>query len=115
MDSAQVPGPVRTLFSQLLREDAELRDVVEEFVEGLAGRVEELKKAYERMDFDMLTMLAHRLKGAAGSYGYPEISHICSQMEQRFRDHQLNDFAKFISELTSMAEAAKSGLGESLT
>jgi HPt (histidine-containing phosphotransfer) domain-containing protein len=98
------------LISQLLLEDADLRDIVEEFVGGLDTRLAELRDAHQKLDFQMLTTLAHRLKGAAGSYGYPDISRLCAEMEQQFTSHQADAFAKYSAELSRFAEAARAGL-----
>ncbi len=110
MSSAQEPSRDAKLFSQLLLEDADLRDVVEQFVAGLTARLDELRQAHERLDWDQLAMLAHRLKGAAGSYGYPDISKLCADMEHRFRQHQAEDFGRFLHELTGLTAAAHAGL-----
>ena len=98
------------LVSQLLLEDADLRDIVEEFVAGLDTRLNELTAAHQQLDFQMLTTLAHRLKGAAGSYGYPEISSVCAEMEQKFKSNQDDNFAAFVTELARFTDAAKAGL-----
>lgn len=100
----------RPLVSQLLQEDTDLRDIVEEFVQELVVRVDELQKAHEKHDWDMLSVLAHRLKGAAGSYGYPEISQLCAKMEQGFRAQQADEFDAWIQELNGMTSAAQEGL-----
>lgn len=100
------------LISQLLLEDADLRDIVEEFVGGMGTRVEELQQAFERMDWEMMVVLAHRLKGAAGSYGYPDISTFCSGLEARFRLQDAGDFAADIQVLEKYVAAAVKGLAE---
>ncbi|MEW6253804.1 MAG: Hpt domain-containing protein, partial [Planctomycetota bacterium] len=87
MSSAPEPARHAKLLSQLLLEDVNLRDVVEEFVASLELRAGELRQAHARLDWDLLAALAHRLKGAAGSYGYPSISRLCAELEQRFRAH----------------------------
>jgi HPt (histidine-containing phosphotransfer) domain-containing protein len=112
MSASDPPAPPARLISQLLQEDAELRDIVEEFVAGLDTRLGELRDAHAKLDFAMLSTLAHRLKGAAGSYGYPDISRVCADMEHKFRTHQAGDFAGFVAELTDYAAAAKAGLVE---
>ncbi len=112
MGSANDPSRVTRLVSQLLLEDGDLRDIVVEFVDGLADRLGELRTAHEKLDWDQLTTLAHRLKGAAGSYGYPEISHLCAEMELRFRQHEADQFAKWVAELNALVAAAKVGLAE---
>ena len=98
------------LISQLLLEDADLRDIVEQFVDGLSGRINELKAAYERLDWDALRTLAHRLKGAGGSYGYPELSRIGAHMEENFKAQCAGDFALWIKELEELTAACRSGL-----
>lgn len=112
MDTAGKLPESAKLISQLLSEDADLRDVVEEFVEGLATRVDELKQAHQTLDWELLTTLTHRLKGAAGSYGYPDISRLCAEMEQRFQDHQADEFMRWIGQLNELAAAARGGLAE---
>ncbi len=82
MSTPQAP---QTLVSQLLLEDADLRDIVEEFVNELGGRIDEINSAYAAFDWDALQTFAHRLKGAGGSYGYPDISALAATMEQHFR------------------------------
>ncbi len=112
MSAAQEPSRPTKLISQLLQEDGDLREIVEQFVTDLSGRVAELQQAHERLDWDLLAMLAHRLKGAAGSFGYPELSQVCAAMEQQFRRHYADNFAQFLRELHSMAAAARAGLDE---
>jgi HPt (histidine-containing phosphotransfer) domain-containing protein len=114
MSSTPDSSRIAKLVSQLLLEDGDLRDIVEEFVEGLNTRLDELRQAHQKLDFDRLTLLAHRLKGAAGSYGYPEISQLCANMETRFREHQADDFARWLTQLSQLAEAARVGLEEKL-
>ena len=100
------------LVSQLLTDDPGLRDIVQEFVENLATRVDDLKRAHAALDWEMLTTLAHRLKGAAGSYGYPDISKLCAEMERQFQAHQADQFARWITNLADFTTAARAGLSE---
>ncbi len=112
MNSSQGSTRAERLISQLLLEDADLRDVVEEFVAGLETRICELQEAHQKLDFEALTTLAHRLKGAAGSYGYPDISQHCAEMEQRFRSHEADGFNNLLNELMLLSAAARAGLQE---
>ncbi|MBN2447044.1 MAG: Hpt domain-containing protein [Phycisphaerae bacterium] len=99
-----------TLISQLLLEDADLRDIVEEFVDGLTVRISELKRAHRDLDFSALTTLAHQLKGAGGSYGYPDISQQAAMMEERFRSQDASQFTNWIGDLEDLAAGARCGL-----
>lgn len=107
-----VPDPLlpTKLVSQLLQEDAGLRDIVDEFVQGLATRLAEIEAAHEKLDWELLATLAHRLKGASGSYGYPDISRLCAEMEAAFRAHQAEDFQARLRHLAALTKAACAGL-----
>ncbi len=109
-DHAPQAAPPIKLVSQLLMTDSALRDLVEEFVANLDGRLDELKQAYEKLDWGQLTRMAHRLKGAAGSYGYPEISQVCATMERSFAVHEADEFAAWLADLEQLAAAAREGL-----
>jgi len=102
----------RKLISQLLAEDAELRDVVEDFVRVLPDRLAELRRAFEDLDWNQLTTFAHRLKGASGSYGYPEISEVAARMESAFRAQEAGNFGEWSQELDLLIRAAELGLAE---
>lgn len=41
-----------------------------------------MRDAFDDGDLDQLKVLAHQLKGAAGSYGFGPISVVCSQLEK---------------------------------
>ncbi len=111
MNSTHQPAAEK-LISHLIQEDPELRDVVEEFVQGLGARVEELRQAHDQMDWDTLTTLAHRLKGAGGSYGYPDISQLCARIEQDARQQEAAEMQALINRLNDLTGAALSGLRE---
>jgi HPt (histidine-containing phosphotransfer) domain-containing protein len=98
------------LVSQLLIDDPELRDVVEEFVHGLPRRLAEMRAAYAQLDWELLRTLAHRLKGAGGSYGYPVLSQLAAEMERGFRSHCAGQFNTWASQLEQLSEAARAGL-----
>jgi HPt (histidine-containing phosphotransfer) domain-containing protein len=98
------------LVSELLCEDPDLRDIIEEFVDGLSDRIVHLKLAFDELDWSQLRTLAHRLKGAGGSYGYPQISQLAARMEQNFKTHRADDFDTQIHQLERLASAAHAGL-----
>ncbi len=98
------------LRSQLLEQEPDLRSVVEEFVVGLDARLQDMRRAFEGLDADGLATLAHRLKGAGGSYGYPDISRVCAEMEGKCRAHQIDEFEHWITQLAELSAAARAGL-----
>lgn len=111
MGSHETALPER-LVSHLLAEDPDLRDIVEEFVAGLSERISELRRAYEQLDWTLLATLAHRLRGASGSYGYPDIGQLATEMETGFKRQDATLFPEWMQRMTRLAEAARAGLGE---
>jgi HPt (histidine-containing phosphotransfer) domain-containing protein len=98
------------LVSELVREDPSMRELVLEFVNTLDDRIAELQQAYERLDWQQLAKLAHQLKGAGGSYGYPELSELAATMEQHFRTQSVGSFKHWIEQLAQLGVAARAGL-----
>jgi HPt (histidine-containing phosphotransfer) domain-containing protein len=106
-EQTTLPGK---LVSALLLSDPDLRDLVEEFVDGLSSRFDELRQASRQQDWDRLTLLAHQLKGAGGSYGYADLSDVALKMEQAFRAHSAEQFAGLMAKLEELTAAARAGL-----
>ncbi len=103
---------VQPIESTLLQEDADLRDIVVEFVEQLPQRFAAIQQAAEAQDWEQLRRFAHQLKGAGGSYGYPPISAICAQVEQHAEDHAIEQITSELKTLNALITAARRGLGE---
>lgn len=98
------------LVSTLLAEDPEMRDLVEQFVDGLSERIRELQAAFAASDWNTLERTAHRLKGAGGSYGYPAITELAARMEAEFKARRGERFADWIAALEQLIAAARAGL-----
>lgn len=70
--------PLRSRFAG----DAEMVELVHEFVQELPQRVQALQGLMRASHFDELRRAAHQLKGAAGGYGFPSISESASHVEK---------------------------------
>ena len=108
-DSDKAAMPVK-LVSEVLREDREIRDLVEVFVNGLADRAAELREAHQQLDWGRLARLAHQLKGAGGSFGYPDLSGLGATMEKAFRAGSAGQFETWMEQFAQLAIAARAGL-----
>ncbi len=109
VQSSSIPSK---LVSQLVIEDPEMIDIVEEFVDELPTRIAEMQNAHRDLDWEMLRMCAHRLKGAGGSYGYPMLSEVAATLERGFIEHRDDQFSDLLGQIQQMAEAALAGLRE---
>ena len=80
--ASKTSGP---LYSQL-PEDADMRELIEWFVADVGKDAIRIERALEEGDHDRLAVLAHQLKGSAGSYGFPEVTQLAGRLEQIVRE-----------------------------
>ncbi len=98
------------LISSLVEEDPGMRDLVADFLDGLAQRAVDLRDAHAQADWQQLLTLAHQIKGAGGSYGYPRISALGATMETAFKQQSAGEFDAWIAEFEQLVAAATAGL-----
>lgn len=77
-DGAATAEPIYSDF----KDDADMMELVEFFVEELGDRISSLQTALDNNDTEQLRVLAHQLKGAAGGYGFPTISDTAAELEK---------------------------------
>ncbi len=66
--------------------DPAMTGLIECFVADLPARVASLRNAATRLDRDTLRRLAHQLRGAAGGYGFPQITEAARAVEAAAHD-----------------------------
>jgi PAS domain S-box-containing protein len=59
----------------------ELRPLVDKFIQRLPARIAAIEQAIAISDTGLLIALAHQLKGAAGGYGFTDISNCAADLE----------------------------------
>ena len=74
-------GEPETICSEYA-DDEDLVELIDEFAAGLEADVESMRKALENGDHDGLRRLAHQMKGAGGSYGYPMLTEAAKAIEE---------------------------------
>ena len=88
--------------------DADLAALVEQFVGQLPARVDALEQARAEEDLNMLRTLAHQLKGAAGSYGFPSITTAAAKLEQDLQEQASADvLADSLRQLADLCRQAQ--------
>ena len=68
-----------------LAADPDLAEIVEMFVDEMPGRTGAITAAWEACDREELGRLAHQLKGAAGSYGFDDVTPYAARLEKAAR------------------------------
>ncbi len=89
--------------------DPEMIPLVIDFTGRLPIRLEELSGSLETGNTQSLETLAHKLKGSAGLYGYPQVSEIAARLELAAMESNLNAAKEAITSLTKMIEGVMAG------
>jgi HPt (histidine-containing phosphotransfer) domain-containing protein len=61
--------------------DPDFADLVEWYVAEMPERVVRLQSLFAAAAWDDLRRLAHQIKGAAGSYGFPQLTPLAGRLE----------------------------------
>jgi signal transduction histidine kinase/DNA-binding NarL/FixJ family response regulator len=77
--------PVPDIHSKLPVADAEIRAIVQEFVDNLPAKLNSLETALSTCDFAGLAQLAHAIKGSGGTAGFPCLTAPAAKLEQLAR------------------------------
>lgn len=51
------------------------------FLQRLPATINNIRNAFDKSDWQQLSVSSHQLKGAAGGYGYPDLTRVCSKLE----------------------------------
>jgi HPt (histidine-containing phosphotransfer) domain-containing protein len=92
-------APHEPLLSNLA-DDEDMIELIDFFVSEMKTRVSELESAWQSGDEKLLRDLAHQLKGAAASYGFPCITDCAGELEHALLGEQAE-----VSALTERVES----------
>ena len=98
-------GPIRSR----LPADGEFQSIAKSFVFSVDGRITTLRQAVAMQDEAAVVAEAHKLKGAGGMAGYPEIAEVALRVEQAAIGKQLEDIAADLNALESLVVRCKQG------
>ncbi|MCA9122620.1 MAG: Hpt domain-containing protein [Planctomycetaceae bacterium] len=90
--------------------DPDLGDLVEMFVEELPSRIAMIQDCWQRADMDGLGRAAHQLKGAAGSYGFEELTPSLTRLDHNVRMSRPEaEIVSSIDEVAELCQRARAG------
>ena len=91
--------------------DPDLWDIVDMFVDEMPDRINALLDQLHAADWDGLRQTAHRLKGAAGSYGFDAISPCAGRLESALENGQPEQKIRAaVEELVELCKRMRHGL-----
>ena len=100
---AQPPADHLALVSTLPMDDPEFREIAEEFSQRLGEQLVAMKHAWESGDVAELGALAHWLKGAGGTVGFPAFTEPAEHLEQLAKSEQTGQIDATIAEIAELA------------
>ena len=106
--STPAPGVATTasvqplITSTLPMDDVDFREIVVEFVDRLKEQIVELKQATVANDHQNIERLAHMIKGAGGSAGFPMFTKPAAALMELSRNCQQDGVAVLVEELASI-------------
>jgi len=94
-----------------LSDDADMADLIAEFVQCLQERAAALDAAVQGENLQDLLRLAHQLRGASGGYGFDDIGIIAGKLEDATRVAQsVNEVRHEVDALVNMCRRAHAGV-----
>jgi signal transduction histidine kinase/DNA-binding NarL/FixJ family response regulator len=88
--------------------DDELNRLVQMFLDDLARDAQDMQSAFVADDLDSVARLAHRLKGTAGSYGFPALTEQAARLERSARAKGAHaDVQRELATLKELCAAAR--------
>lgn len=79
--------------------DADLQDLIPQFVENRKKDIESLEQLVEKNDLVAIAQLAHKIKGAAAGYGFNELSNLASQMEKAAKNNDASPLKDLVKQM----------------
>ncbi len=79
-------APQQVLIRSDFADDAVMKEIVEQFVNGLPEHTARLRQLIEAADLDSLRRVAHQLKGSGGGYGFSAISARAAEIESGIKE-----------------------------
>ncbi len=80
----------RPIYSQF-GDDPDLGELVEMFVSEMPDRIDTLTQLRQLSDWEGVGRIAHQLKGAAGSYGFDEVTPFAACLESLAKEGAAED------------------------
>ncbi|QDU58756.1 response regulator [Aeoliella mucimassa] len=98
----QITGePIRSL---LPTSDAEIREIVSEFLDTFDSKSVAMQQAWESGDLEALAQLAHWLKGAAGTVGFGCFTNPAAELELNARDGEVANISAPLQEIKELKQ-----------
>ncbi len=101
--------PIQPLLSEF-RDDPDMTELVESFVQELPARVATLAACLEQNQLADLQRIAHQLKGASGGYGFPVLGEAAARVESLLKSGaETGSVMASVKELIALCQRVRMG------
>jgi PAS domain S-box-containing protein len=90
-------------------DDPDVAPLIRPFVERLAGQLAAMQKASGEHEHEELRRMAHKLKGAGGSYGFRQLTDACKDLEDAARARDNSAEAAALDAVAAVIHAVERG------
>jgi len=110
MSSSAVTQDLPPLCYSTLAEDPDLAEIVEMFVQEMPDRVANLLRRFDARELNELERAAHQIKGAAGSYGFHQLTPSAARLEALVKQRRPEEEIKAaLNELVALCQGVRAG------
>lgn len=102
--SASRAAPILPSFQE---DEAEIREIAQQFVSELPGKVTAMIAAYENHDFVTFDRLVHQMKGLGGGLGFPMLTELGRQIEDRISAGDKTSLGPLLTELKAISQRVR--------
>lgn len=96
-------------------DDADMVELIEMFVQEVPDRLAQLEQCLDQANWSELARFAHQLKGAGGSYGFPQLTPVAARLEQLAKQvSPVDQLQAALSELVAVAAQLRTGMPSQL-
>ena len=93
-----------------LGNDPDLHELVEEYISEMPDRLAAFGAAFKSGDLELLRRTTHQMKGAAGSYGFNQVTPYAAKLESAIVDNRpIDEICKLLDELLGMCLRLRAG------
>jgi HPt (histidine-containing phosphotransfer) domain-containing protein len=99
------------IVSKLPLDDPDFREIVDEFIARLDGKLSALRDAWSHRDVAQLDEIAHWIKGAGGTAGFDELTQPAAALEKSARQGLIDGIAPEIRRLEELRQRMQISVG----
>lgn len=90
-------------------DDPDMAAIIVEFAAQLSSRLNDMRQALNNGNWDLLCRMAHNIKGAGGSYGYPLLSEEAGKLESQAKHTDIEASTLTLSKMAGLCRRIQIG------